>query len=247
MPAVRENQAQFRALGVSGAPAAGRLTTCFALGDGLVVDTGALVHGQAPAESAAVTDILLSHSHLDHTLGLPFRLGHGELRVWGLKETLDAVRQHLLGGDIWPDLSATASWNEVQAGAELEVAGWKVHTHRCSHTVPCLAFALERGGRKLVIVGDTRVDEGLMTWVASQEAPACVVECSFPDRVSDVAVRFGHQTPRDLRSWRAALGSDTRMYVTHVKPSARDETLGECRALQDAGLTVLEQGDAFPL
>ena len=37
------------------------------------------------------------------------------------------------------------------------------------------------------------------------------------------------------------------MYVTHVKPSARDETLGECRALQDAGLTVLEQGDAFPL
>ena len=113
--------------------------------------------------------------------------------------------------------------------------------------MPCLALALERGGRKLVIVGDTRVDEGLMTWVASQEAPACVVECSFPDRLTDLAVRFGHQTPRDLRSWRAALGSDVHMYVTHIKPSARDETLGECRELQDAGLTVLEQGDAFLL
>jgi ribonuclease BN (tRNA processing enzyme) len=226
------------------------LTTTFELTGGLIVDTGAAAHGLDPAERTGITDILLSHSHLDHTLGLPFLLAGITPRVYGLPATLEAVRGSLLDGSIWPDLHHRAEWREVAPLSRLGVGDWDVSVLGASHTIPCLSFvfqAREAMTGPLAIVGDTRLDEELVAAVANARPAHCVLEASYPDAEAETAVRYGHQTPRDLRVWREALGPDCLLLVTHLKPNHEAGVRADCEALQDPCLRVLDDGDDFEL
>jgi cAMP phosphodiesterase len=233
------------ALGVAGAPAPGRLTTTFLLDGGVMVDAGAAAHGVAPADRVAIGNILLTHAHLDHTLGLPFLLGDVRPRIFGLKQTLDAVRNHLLDGHIWPDLSDLASWREVASGETLSVEGWEIEVGPANHTVPCVSYLCRAPGYAIAIVGDTRLDESVARWVADRSPAAVAIEAAFPDEVAAMARRFGHQTPRDLKHWRAFVGPDCEMLAFHMKPQHETQVRAQCAALKDPRLRILADGDVL--
>ncbi|MCZ6785556.1 MAG: MBL fold metallo-hydrolase [Planctomycetota bacterium] len=238
---------RLEALGVAGSPAPERLTTCFRLSGGIAIDAGALAHAVAPDDFAWLKSLVLTHAHLDHTLGIPFVLGRRELTIWGLQETLDAVRESLLDGRIWPDLSDRARWIDIDPGATYDINGWEVETGPAVHTIPCLSYSFRRGDSHFVCVGDTRHDPDVVAWVAERRPPLCIVECSYPNEDAGMAQRFGHQTPQDLAKWRAALGEATKMLVTHLKPSHEKQTRHECASLGDPGLVLMAAGDVFDL
>ena len=210
--------ARVQALGVSGAPAPGRLTMCFLLSGGILVDSGAAAHALAPADRAQLHHLLLTHAHLDHTLGIPFLLGDGaKPKIHGLKQTLDAVRDHLLDGHIWPDLTDLVEWNEIGLGTVLRYDPWEIEVGPANHTVPCCSYLCRAGDRSVAIVGDTRFDETVARWVGERSPDACAIEAAFPDEVAAMANRFGHQTPRDLKHSRSHLGPACEILVTHMK------------------------------
>ena len=60
-----------RVLGCSGSIAAGCRTTAFLLDDDVLIDAGTGVGDLTLDELTQVDHILLSHSHLDHVLGVP--------------------------------------------------------------------------------------------------------------------------------------------------------------------------------
>jgi ribonuclease BN (tRNA processing enzyme) len=243
MRRVKES-ARVQALGVAGAPSPGRLTTSYLLSGGVLVDAGAAAHGLAVADRVPVKDLLLSHAHLDHTLGIPFLLGDGARpRIHGLKQTLDAVRDHLLDGHIWPDLSDLAEWHEVAAGEKLKLKPWEIEVGPANHTVPCVSYLCRAPGYAVAIVGDTRFDESVARWVADRAPDACCIEAAYPDEVAAMANRFGHQTPRDLRQWRAFLGAQCEILVTHLKPQHDAQIRAQCAALKDPKLRILADGE----
>jgi ribonuclease BN (tRNA processing enzyme) len=246
MPRVEGPAPRIEALGVAGAPARGRLTTTFRLTRDIVLDTGAAAHGLPADELRDIATILLSHSHLDHTLGLPFLVAEGRPRVIGLRATLDAVRDSLLDGRIWPDLADRAQWQEIAPGDTLELGPWRVEAHAMLHTVPCLGFVCRAHGRTVVLAGDTRRDDAVIAWAAAARPQACVVEVSWPDAAQPYAREYCHQTPCDLRAWREALGPDCRILVTHVKPAHEAAVRRECEALRDPSLGILRDGDLVP-
>jgi cAMP phosphodiesterase len=112
-----------RVLGCSGSIAARCHTTAFLLDDDILIDAGSGVGELRLDELARIDHILLSHSHLDHVLSIPLladsvmklRQGPGGLtdlrpiNVYGLPQTLDALRQHLFNGVIWPDFTRLPS------------------------------------------------------------------------------------------------------------------------------------------
>lgn len=235
-----------QALGVSGAPAPGRLTMTFLLSGGVLVDSGAAAHALAPADRVHLHHLLLTHAHLDHTLGIPFLIGDGARpRIHGLKQTLDAVRDHLLDGHIWPDLSDLVKWHEVAPGATLKLDPWEIEVGPANHTVPCVSYFCRAEGYSVAIVGDTRFDESVARWVADRSPDACVTEAAFPDEVAAMASRFGHQTPRDLKHWRVHLGPTCEILVTHMKPQHEAQIRAQCAALKDPKLRVLSDGDVI--
>jgi ribonuclease BN (tRNA processing enzyme) len=215
------------------------------LAEGVLVDAGAAAHAIASEERSGVRHLLLSHAHLDHTLGLPFLLADCEPCIYGLKETLDAVRDCLLDGRIWPDLRRRANWKEIYPGQTLHIDDIEVVVGASNHTVPCLSFAVRASENAVALVGDTRVDREVIAWAAGLAPAACVVEVSYPDAHREVAARFGHQTARDLAAWRAALGDECRLCVTHIKPRHHDAVRAECEALGDPRLEILRDGDVI--
>jgi ribonuclease BN (tRNA processing enzyme) len=233
-----------QALGVAGAPAPGRLTTTFLLSGGILVDSGAAAHALPVAERPSIRHLLLSHAHLDHTLGIPFLLGDNvRPAVHGLKQTLDAVRDHLLDGHIWPDLSDLVTWHEIEQGQKLALDPWEIEVGPANHTVPCVSYLCRAPGYALAIVGDTRFDETVARWVADRAPAACVIEAAFPDEVAAMARRFGHQTPKDLKHWRTWLRAECEILVTHMKQQHETQIRAQCAALKDARLRILADGD----
>lgn len=218
----------------------------FLLSGGILVDSGAAAHALGLAERTKLKDLLLTHAHLDHTLGIPFLLGDGaRLRIHGLKQTLDAVRDRLLDGHIWPDLSDLVKWHEVAPGTTLKLDAWAIEVGPANHTVPCVSYLCRTEGYSVAFIGDTRFDESVTRWVADRDPDACVVEAAFPDEVAAMASRFGHQTPRDLRHWRVHLGPDCEILVTHMKPQHEDQIRAQCLALKDPKLRILADGDVL--
>jgi len=244
---VQPRKASLTALGVAGAPAPDRLTTTFLLSGGIAVDSGALAHALPMEERRLVTDLLLTHAHLDHTLGVPFLLANQTLHIWGLAETLRVVRENLLDGRIWPDLSTYAVWKPVTPGRSFRVGPYEVEAGLMTHTTDCVGYAFTSDSVSCVVTGDTRLEEEVLAWVAERRPAVCVVECSMPDERAEQARRYGHQTPRDLPAWRRALGNETRLLVTHLKPDLETAVRQQCEALQDPSLALLRDGDVVDL
>ncbi len=69
--------------------------------DGVVLDAGTGIYRLAPLIQTDTLDILLSHAHLDHVVGLTFLLDVffqrpvKDVRVWGTAQKLDAVQRLL--------------------------------------------------------------------------------------------------------------------------------------------------------
>jgi ribonuclease BN (tRNA processing enzyme) len=233
------------ALGTAGAPAPGRMTTSYLLSDGVLIDTGAAAHTIPHDRRALLSDILLSHTHLDHTLGLPFLIGRQPITVHGLESTLDCVRSSLLNGAIWPDISKHAAWNPIAEGDHIDLGDWTIEVGPASHSVPCVSFFCRNGNDAVFIAGDTRLDEAVLQWAAARHPTDCIVECSFEDGLAELASKWGHQTPRDLRAWRKTLGPSCRIGVTHIKPLHESLVRAECEALHDENLRTLHDGDVI--
>ena len=197
-------------------------------------------------ERAKLDTILLSHAHLDHTLGLPFLLAECEFQVYGSQPTLDAVRENLLDGRTWPDLSARADWHVLEVGDSFEVHGLGVEVGPADHTVPCLSYAVSDRDHKILLIGDTRYSDDVVAWAADQKPDACVIEVSYPDALEELSTQYGHQSPLHVRGWRDALGPDCRIYVTHIKPKHEIAVRAECEAQGDPQLVLLQDGDELP-
>jgi glyoxylase-like metal-dependent hydrolase (beta-lactamase superfamily II) len=165
-----------RVLGCSGAIAAGYKTTAFLLDDDVLIDAGTGV-GDLPLDALATIDhILLTHSHLDHVLGIPLladavlRLrvaaGRPPIQVHALPETLDALRLHIFNGAIWPDFTRlpsreapALSLHPFQIGDRLDIGGRVIEVLPAAHTVPAVGFAVDGGDKAghahWVFTGDT--------------------------------------------------------------------------------------------
>jgi ribonuclease BN (tRNA processing enzyme) len=74
---------------------------------GIVLDAGSGIFRLRGQIQTPSIDIFLSHMHLDHSIGITFLLDvlygtNVKVRVWGIKEHLDALRTQLFGSPLFP-------------------------------------------------------------------------------------------------------------------------------------------------
>ena len=182
-----------RVLGCSGSIAARCHTTAFLLDDDILIDAGSGVGELRLDELARIDHIVLSHSHLDHVLSIPLladsvlKLRQGAeglsslrpIHVMALPQTLQALRDHVFNGVIWPDFTRLPSaqhpilkLHEVQVGDVLRFAarGGRpdrvVHVLPAAHTVPTVGYGVETEQGWWVFTGDTGPNPAL--WQALQ-------------------------------------------------------------------------------
>jgi len=247
---------KYRVLGCSGGGAPGFRLSGFLVEDRLLIDTGSVAEALEVGEQAQIDHILLTHSHLDHTGGLPlladniFGMRATPVQVHGIAPTLDGVRGNLLNNVLWPDFARIPSsafptilYREVPEDGPFELAGFPITVVRVNHTVECVAYFIQDRHGTLLHIGDTGPTEAV--WEQARRVPrllAVCVETSFPNRLQDVAEVSGHLTPQTLEKELEKLDRDVPVYVYHLKPTFRQEILADLKRLRRPALHLLEQG-----
>lgn len=258
-----------RVLGCSGAIAAGYKTTAFLLDDDVLIDAGTGV-GDLPLDAlAAIDHILLSHSHLDHVLGIPLladavlRLrvaaGRPPIQVHALPETLDALRLHIFNGVIWPDFTRlptreapALSLHPFQIGDRLDIGGRVIEVLPAAHTVPAVGFAVDAGEASghahWVFTGDTGPNPALWQRLAQLRLSHLVIETAFSDDEAELAHVSQHLCPTDLGRELSHLGGSVDVRITHIKPGEVDAVMHGVQALATAHrLSALQAGQEMSL
>ena len=254
---------QIRVLGCSGSLAAGCRTTAFLLDHDVLIDAGTGVGDLTLDELAAVDDIVLSHSHLDHVLGVPLladsvmrkRVGRAPIRVHALEDTLAALRTHVFNGAIWPDFtvlpSAAApilSLHPFEIGQTLDFGGRRVEVLPASHTVPAVGFAVAGPKGHWVFTGDTGPNPPL--WARLRQLPVAqlIIETAFRNDEWQLAHVSRHLHPAALGAELAELAQGVDVFITHVKPGELDAVMTEIGALDlRHRVHALVTGQVMPL
>lgn len=236
------------------------------LGDRLVIiDAGSgLGHlGVAIRETAPPDiDILLSHLHLDHVIGLPFfkpalepkrtiRLHCGNLDGGTAQEPLE----RLFSPPVFPvtlqALPATIAYHGFRAGETIVLAdGIRVDTILLNHPSGATGYRLTHGGRVFVYLSDLEhrdpwPDPALVAFV--RDADLVVFDAMFSDAEYAPCAGWGHSTrSAGLALARAANVRDFAIF--HLHPLHTDSVLeavdSEMKA-QYPGAFVAREGTKF--
>ena len=240
---------QIRVLGCSGSIAAGCRTTAFVLDDDILIDAGTGVGDLTLDELARIDHILLSHSHLDHVLGVPLladsvmrrRVGRAPIQVHALPATLDALRGHVFNGQIWPDFTRLPSaerpilaLHPFETGEVLTFGVRQIEVLPALHTVPAVGFAVlgaPEGAGAWVFTGDTAPNPALWQRLHSLKVAHLVIETAFRDDEHLVAQVSRHLHPAALGRELQHLAQGSEVHITHIKPGELDTVMSEIAAL----------------
>lgn len=258
---------KFKVLGCSGSRAPGFNLTSYCINGTILLDAGAACGYMDVDAQHALTDVLLSHSNLDHSKDLAFladnRAGAvfgGDceaLRVHSQPKVLESVQRHLFNDDIWPDFTEipsaanpTVRMMPVEFGVPFPVDGLHAVAFPVPHSAGSTGYLLygEGAGESVAVTGDTGPDGGWTEFINTAPVPVAhlVVECSFPNELEGLAIASDHLTPRLLRKQLERLDRVPRLYVTHVKAlyaQAVQEQL-QCE-LADTFYTLPRKGDVL--
>ncbi|MEY4753575.1 MAG: hypothetical protein RJA44_1250 [Pseudomonadota bacterium] len=255
---------KLRVLGCSGSIAAGSRTTSFLVDSHLLVDAGTGVGDLRLEELATIDHILVTHSHLDHVLGIPLladsvmraRLQHKPFRpiqVYGLAQTLTALRQHLFNNVLWPDFTRLPQPQQpiielrpIEIGQTLDIDGRRIEVLPARHTVPATGYAIDTPSGWWVFTGDTGPNPALWATLRGRRIAQLVIETAFSDEERALAEVSQHLSPSMLAAELAQLPAGTPVAITHIKPGELTAVTGQIAALGiRQPVRALTSGDSF--
>lgn len=241
-------------------------TSCIELRCGetaLVFDAGTGLRGLGAAlveEGCTEVDLFLSHTHVDHVLGLPFfpfadRSGN-TLRLWSGHQpasgaTERAIR-HLMSAPLFPVppevLAADIAFRDFRAGETLTPKpGIAIRTAPLRHPGGATGYRIEYDGHSICYVTDTehepgRQDENVVGLI--EGADIVVYDAMFTDDELPRHRGWGHSTWEEGARLCRAAGVKTYV-IFHHAPERDDEALRGIEAAARrmfAGSVVAREG-----
>lgn len=226
-----------RILGCSGGVGGSRRTTALLVNHRILIDAGTGAGDLSVTELSQIDHIFLTHSHLDHSLGIPLIADAvGDLRstpltVHALKATWDILKSDLFNDRLWPDFTRLPNQHKpyiqfapIQIGQSISLDDVRLEVLPAQHVVPACAYGLHGDQESLAFSGDTTWHpafwDTLNRW---QRLDHLIMECSFTNQDQAIADAAQHFTPQSLAQSLEHLKHSPQLHLTHLKPG--DEAL----------------------
>jgi cAMP phosphodiesterase len=226
-----------RVLGCSGSDLPGHHLTSFCINQTILLDAGTITAALALEEQAAITDIFVSHPHLDHIKDILFLadnliefFANGSrppVNICGLPMVIEAIAEHLLNDTIWPDFtvipkhSPVLTYQSLTPGDPYRTGGLTVAPFPVNHACCASGFVLwgEKPGENLAYTGDTGPQEEFWKSLAALDFPVknLITEASFPNSMEELALASKHLTPKLLRRELEKLPYRPKIFIYHMK------------------------------
>jgi cAMP phosphodiesterase len=248
-------------LGCSGSEAIGHNPTGFLVNDVMMLDAGTITAALNFSAQLRITDVLISHTHLDHIKSLLFLADNiaGRIKkpvnIRAIPEVINAIRKHLMNDLIWPDFTKipdavhpVLTYVPMPVGKTVSIAGLKVKAVPMNHPVPSVGFLVSDGRSSFIFSADTGPNEGLWKEAAkAKNLNAIIVDTSFPNSLEDIAGLSGHFTPGQLHRdlLKARIGNDVPIFIYHIKPAHKKKVISELKALGRKNVKILQEGKTY--
>ena len=234
-----------------------RQTSCYFIPErSLLLDAGSGLFRIRDLICTSELDVLLSHAHLDHVVGLTFLLDVvattplRKIRVHGDEKKLEAIRQHLFAPLIFPILPPI-EWHPFQSEHGKRIINDAVvHWFPLEHPGDSLGYCIDFSETQLAFVTDTHARDHSNYWSEIRDVPWLLHECNWLDDQLEFAERIGHSTPT-----RAILGARnagiSKLLLTHFDPiqegAIREQILQVSQSVPHMHVHCVEDGEAISL
>ena len=251
---------KIRVLGAFGAEGLGARPAAFLINDSILVDAGTVTGALPVADQLRIEHALITHSHLDHCVGLAyltetlaFCRPPTPLTIASIEPVVNALQASIFNNVAWPDFAVIPhadtpimKYRTLIEGVEQRVGDLWVTPISVNHAVPTAGFIVHDGNAGVVFSGDTGPTEEL--WKVTRELrgiKAIVLECAFPNRLPELAEIAGHLTPELIRQEIPKLPKDVPVWIYHMKPQFYDEIASELHRVEPDRITIVEQDKTY--
>lgn len=214
----------------------GSNTSCISLNDGesaLILDAGSGLaeYERTLCDGRSRFDILLSHLHMDHILGL-FSFGQlfdpqKEIHLYGTEGFQEQLRI-LIGPPYWPvgfrDFPAKVIFHGITAGDSFRIGEFRVDTMAANHPNNGILYRLRKNGIQLVYTLDCELSDSFRPQLTEfcHGSDLIVWDANFTS--ADWIPGWGHSTWEQGLDIRRASESK-QILMTHYNRSYTDEFL----------------------
>ena len=253
---------KIKVLGAFGSEGLGQRPSAFLVNDRTLVDAGSVTGALTVDEQVEIEHALLSHSHLDHVVGLAFLTdtlasarAPRAVTAMSVEPVIEALRSHAFNNVLWPDFSTIPSpetpvlrFRTLAEETEQRVGELWVTPVPVDHTVATVGFIIHDGEVGFIYSGDTGPTARL--WRSARGLrglKALIIECAFPSRLDGLATASGHLTPALMQRELDKITPDLPIWVFHIKPQFYQETAEELARIDPFRIQILEQGKTYTI
>ena len=252
-----------KVLGSSGTKTKTAGTTSFQISKSIIVDAGNVINILGE-QAQFINHVFLTHSHSDHIIDLPFLIeSFFEIRtepliVYASKETICALKEHTFNNSIWPDFSninllesdkKSLIFEEIKENETIYIENYSIKAINAVHMEGSFGFVISKEDKEAyVISGDTYLNDTLIEEINSNpKIRLLLIECSFPNRLEQLAYTSKHLTPNLLLSMLGKIkNKKLQVFVYHIKHLYLEriqEEIKELNILNNG--KILEDGDVI--